>query len=153
MGLSLSMLRALADDPSLCANSQTTTTQFSEQLKKRTASRQCSYVELLLADDGGNGARDATGGLAVGRATHFVSHAWRYSFRDLVASLEEVVDAEGQRAPSVTPYLWVDCVSVNQHASQAQSFFKSDWWSGIFRKMIGLFEKFVLVRVRSARFT
>ena len=41
----------------------------------QTAARRCSYAELLLSE---GDRRDNAGVPAVGTATHFVSHAWRY---------------------------------------------------------------------------
>lgn len=142
IGLSLPMLQALAADPSLCADDNTTTAEFSERLELQTVGRGCSYAELLLSADSGRGARDPTGAPAVGKATHFISHAWRYKFRDTVAAVAAAITQEGLGGGGTAAFLWVDCVSVNQHASQT---FPSTWWSGIFRKMIGAFDKFVLV--------
>jgi hypothetical protein len=53
-------------------------------VKPATADARCSYAELLLTQ----GARDAAGLPHVGAATVFVSHAWAYSFADLLAALE-----------------------------------------------------------------
>ena len=63
-----------------------------------------AYTQVLLADP-------ATQHL-VGIATHFVSHAWKYTFRDMVAGLCAFEDSCAEH------FYWFDCVSLDQHASQ-----------------------------------
>ena len=49
----------------------------------------------------------------VGRATHFVSHAWCYRFHDVVDALESFVEREG--LDETNTFFWFDTMVVNQH--------------------------------------
>ena len=44
----------------------------------------------------------------IGKATRFISHAWKYKFEDIVQSLSERVDPQND-------YIWFDICTVNQH--------------------------------------
>ena len=88
-----------------------------------------SYVQLLSAD--------AKTRKLVGVATHFVSHAWKYTFRDVVAALTDYETRGGEQH-----FYWFDCVSVDQHASQS---FPREWWSTTFRDAIGAMGHTVMV--------
>ena len=72
----------------------------------------CAYT-VVLTDD-------AASRHLVGEATHFVSHAWKYTSSDVVAALQSFEgEGEGEGRHSGERYYWFDCVSVDQHASQS----------------------------------
>jgi hypothetical protein len=73
------------------------------------------------------------GSVHVGRPTVFLSHAWKYGFRNVVAALRAFVDSQTEGSPTV--FFWYDCFSVDEHATQKLS---QDWWSTTFREAIRL---------------
>jgi hypothetical protein len=80
----------------------------------------CSYVQHLRRT--GKGAR-------VGRATHFVSHTWRYRFADVVEALS-VWAVTQSGAP---PLFWFDAFVVNQHVREAVD---QQWWADAFQRAV-----------------
>ena len=81
----------------------TTTDVMERIIKPETAARKCCYVELLSSDD-------RCPPQWLGKATHFASHWWGYSFLELVGAL---------RAFSATcaepPFFFLDTMAINQH--------------------------------------
>merc|ERR1711937_638443 len=77
---------------------------------------------------------------AFSKATHFVSHAWRYVFPIFVAAVKHWVETTGISQDAA--YFWVDAFVVNQH--QAQNF-PQEWWSTRFMQAIGAIGNTVLV--------
>ena len=68
----------------------------------------------------------------VGQPTHFVSHAWKYKFVEVVRALRAFADAQdGGGAPM---FFWFDCLSIDEHATQALS---QEWWGTTFKDAIG----------------
>ena len=57
--------------------------------------------------------RDDQGRLFVGRATHFLSHAWSYPFRTLAAAVSSFWDTR-DRAHDLHPYFWLDIACIDQ---------------------------------------
>ena len=78
-----------------------------------------SYLDLLQ--------KDPQTAVYVGRPTIFLSHAWTYKFRNLVAALRTYVDALPADAPP--PFFWFDVFSIDEHATQQ---FTQEWWSTTF---------------------
>ena len=61
----------------------------------------------------------------VGRATHFISHAWKYNFKAFLSALEMKFQGEP------TALLWIDLFSHNQHHELT-----SDQWISAFEEHI-----------------
>ena len=83
-----------------------------------------SYAEML------RGTQLLADKVLVGNATHFVSHAWKYRFRDVVDALQ-VFDA--QQESDSERFYWFDVCSVNQHSSQVMP---QAWWGSTFRDTV-----------------
>ncbi|XRB09944.1 kinesin light chain 3 [Pycnococcus provasolii] len=66
-------------------------------------------------------------------ATVFVSHAWKYTFVDVVDALSSLSD---------NAYVWFDVFTVNQHASLQVP---SDWWFTTFKEAVASIGHTVLV--------
>jgi len=71
-------------------------------VKERCADLKCSYVELLGRD---NSYQDD-----IGECNVFISHAWKYDFKDLMSAVEEF-ESEHQ---NVKLYYFLDLLAVNQ---------------------------------------
>ena len=82
-----------------------------------------SMCDLLAADP-------ATVHL-VGRPTHFLSHAWLYTFRNVVAALREFEAA--QPAGSAPIFWWFDTFSIDEHDGVCKP---QRWWSETFKAAI-----------------
>ena len=80
----------------------TTKDAMEEITKYDTTTIQLSYLELLASSN------DIKQQQNVGKATRFISHAWKYKFEDIVQSLSERVDPQND-------YIWFDICTVNQH--------------------------------------
>ena len=91
----------------------TTTDVCNMFLKELTAAKAQSYVEYLTEKNSPD----------VGRATVFISHAWKYNFLDVVDALQHHFSSE----PDV--YIWFDLFSNNQHKAPNLPF---EWWSDTF---------------------
>jgi len=76
-------------------------------VKDRCADLKCSYVELLGRE---NSYQDAIGACNV-----FISHAWKYDFKDLMSAIEEF--EEEHRNEKL--YYFLDLLAVNQFNPQA----------------------------------
>lgn len=85
----------------------TTTKDACEEIvKPKTLSKKESYIDLINAGK---------------KANKFVSHAWKYSFQDIVRSLEGN-NEDGD-------IFWFDICTVNQHKSETRDF---NWWQTTF---------------------
>ena len=98
-------------------------------LKPHTEPLRRSFVELIegkVID----GQREVTrdGHPAVGEAKFFVSHAWQYKFLDMA---EAIID--WGRTVDAPAYVWLDIVSVNQHAPEKPP----EWWDSTFKSAVG----------------
>eukprot|EP01049_Picozoa_sp_SAG25_P007820 SAG25_NODE_661_length_6096_cov_3.735201_1_plen_348_part_00 len=67
----------------------------------------------------------------VGAPTVFLSHAWTYRFRNVVAALRSYVEALPAGSPP--PFFWFDCLSIDEHATQT---LPQEWWSTTFQDAI-----------------
>ena len=76
------------------------------QVQKTAPPKTCSLCELLLA------TKPETAGLT-GRPTAFFSHAWKYSFRQLVEAMESFQAARPEGEPEI--FFWIDVCSIDQH--------------------------------------
>ena len=65
----------------------------------------------------------------VGMATHFVSHAWRYEYQQLVSALE-LFSVEQSNGASDNVFFWIDIFTIDQHAAANLS---SDWFMTAFK--------------------
>lgn len=75
----------------------------------------------------------------VGKATVFVSHAWRFEFISLVDAL---LDQFSDQLSGGEVYLWFDLFSNNQHLAPDLPF---EWWCGTFKSAIRDIHHTVLV--------
>ena len=92
-----------------------------------------SFCELLAARwHASSGVR----GEPVARATHFVSHAWKYDARRVAATLREWSDRESDAdldrgAGEAQPHrFWFDSFVLDQHAAAAGKFTSAFWFHG-----------------------
>jgi tetratricopeptide (TPR) repeat protein len=72
----------------------------------------------------------------IGKATVFISHAWKYKFVDVVDALER------KFSDALDTVVWFDVFSVNQHTTTEKDF---SWWSGTFQEAIRQFGHTVMV--------
>ena len=120
LGVSLALLHLLAP---LVPDGATTAEACFNTFKPLVASALSSVADCLVR----LGASDPTTKLPyVASATVFASHAWKYEFALVLASLDDF--AAAQPSPAQV-YIWFDCVVVNQHASAA---LPQEWWSTAF---------------------
>ena len=75
---------------------------------------------------------------AVGTATWFYSHAWKYRFLDVVNAAKLFF----RQIPEEDPVLWFDIFSVSQHKAGIRPF---EWWSTVFLHSIGSIGKVLMV--------
>lgn len=104
----------------------TTTDVCNNFLKPCTEAKGQSYVEYLTEKKSPD----------VGRATVFISNAWKYNFLDVVDALQH----HFSREPDV--YIWFDLFSNNQHKAPNLPF---EWWSDTFKNAIGKLGRVVMV--------
>ena len=67
-----------------------------------------SFLQKLKADP-------ETAGF-VGVPTVFLSHAWSYKFRNVIAAIRNYVSMLPEGSPM--PFFWFDCFSIDEHAAQ-----------------------------------
>ncbi|KAJ3280143.1 Kinesin light chain 3 [Borealophlyctis nickersoniae] len=93
----------------------TTTDVCEKVVKPRTKKSVCDH---LLEEDSS----------AVGRATWFISHAWKYEFLDVVDAVKDhFIDS------TADVIVWFDLFSNSQHDTAAKPF---TWWTGTFTNAI-----------------
>jgi hypothetical protein len=68
-----------------------------------------------------------------GRPTAFLSHAWKYSFGNLVEALEAFQAAQPEGEPAI--FFWIDVCSIDQHKVGG---WPQEWWTTTFKEAIGL---------------
>lgn len=95
-----------------------------------------SFAELAMREK----LLDSRGKPAFAKATHFVSHAWRYVFTPFVEALNHWVDTNNISQDGL--YFWVDALVVNQHQSQN---YPQEWWSTRFMQAVGEIGNTILV--------
>lgn len=110
-----------------------TTTDINELfVKPKTKDSQQSYASLF---------RDIPN--AFGPATHFVSHAWKYTFADLISAIGIFYDGLPQEVQnSNTVFFWIDLFVIDQNNSVTRP---HSWWSTTFVEAIRKFGKVLLV--------
>ena len=108
-------------------NGKTTSDVNEVYQKKFTESSRVSFCEYLK--------RDKQHRSAVGKATVFVSHAWKYEFLEVMDALKNHFHSE----PDVI--IWFDVFSVNQHADVVDF----EWWCTAFKSAIREFSRTVMV--------
>jgi len=101
-------------DPALPMTTDDVNIRFQKPL---TEALQLSYCELL----------ERQGSPHVGVATVFISHAWKYSFREVVKVLRYYFRDE----PGT--FIWFDLFSNNQHEAVTHPFL---WWQNTFMEAI-----------------
>ena len=92
----------------------------------------CSYCSRLLADEEAS--------RFVGQANVFLSHAWTFSFLNVVEAIRLFAREQPRGAP--VQYFWFDTFSVDEHASQARP---QSWWSTTFMEAIAQIGHTVMV--------
>merc|ERR1719199_345745 len=95
-----------------------------------------SFAELAMQE----GLLDSRGCPAFSKATHFVSHAWRYVFGPFVEAIRVWVETSGVSEDET--YFCVDAFVVNQHQSQN---YPQEWWSTRFMQAVGEIGNTILV--------
>jgi len=104
-----------------------TTTQVCDLfIKPQTESYQSSYCKML----------ESQHHPAIGIATVFISHAWKYRFLDVICALEY----HFRDQPDII--IWFDLFSNNQHNTNEFDF---DWWCNTFKSAIQQFGHTVMV--------
>lgn len=88
-----------------------------------TVEKRCSLIQLPQYQK----TSEVTGKPLVGKATVFVSHAWRYNCCELLSAVLDY----GAEHPDA--YFWIDVFCNNQHSAPNQS---HDWWSTTFKNAI-----------------
>jgi hypothetical protein len=108
-----------------------TTTDVNTQFQKPfTEASKLSYCDYLNQQQPNHSA--------VGTATVFISHAWKYQFVDVLDALQNYFEPE----PDII--IWFDVFSVNQHADTEVEL-DFDWWSHSFKSAIRDFGRTVMV--------
>ncbi|KAF0723179.1 hypothetical protein Ae201684P_021992 [Aphanomyces euteiches] len=134
LGLSHTWLVAWKDDmlaKGRISPASTTTDVCEAVVKPETIESNCSYAQKHI-----NGPTQG-----IGKATHFVSHAWKYSFCDLISAIEIfALSLPPDEAKSA--FFWVDLFVVDQHHAPSRP---HSWWSSTFVDAIRSFGKVVLV--------
>lgn len=104
-----------------------TTTDVCENfIKPLTSDAKCSFCEML----------EHSNHPAVGVATVFISHAWKYRFLDVIEALQY----HFKDSPDIV--IWFDLFSNNQHKAISLDF---NWWSNTFKTAIAQFGRTVMV--------
>jgi len=108
-------------------NEMTTTDVCAILLKPIVVADKSSYVDYLVKH------KDPS---VVSRAQVFISHAWKYTFTDVVNALCNHFESK----PDI--FIWFDMFSNNQIEAPNLDF---DWWSGTFKNAIKDFGYVVMV--------
>jgi hypothetical protein len=83
-------------------------------IKPATEAKRCAYIQI--ADKA-----------CVGKATVFVSHAWKYDINDVFTVMLEYADTH----PNT--FFWFDLFCNNQHQATSHPF---EWWCNTFQQNI-----------------
>ena len=73
------------------------------------------------------------GHTGVGTANVFFSHAWKFKFVDVVSAMATFVERERSAGNDKAIFFWMDCVVVDEHASQS---FPPKWWETAFAQAV-----------------
>ncbi|EGD75254.1 tetratricopeptide TPR_2 repeat protein [Salpingoeca rosetta] len=102
----------------------------------RTQQDNCAYVDLL---------RKQSPHEHVGKATVFVSHAWRYKIADVLTVLLEFAEEQRARKEDSQPvFFWFDLFMNNQNANVTANL-PQEWWSTTFKESIANIGRVLLV--------
>ena len=95
------------------------------QVQSAAPPETCSLCELLSTEP-------ATAALT-GRPSAFLSHAWKYSFGNLVDAMEAFQAAQLEGKPEI--FFWIDVCSIDQHKVGG---WPQEWWITNFKEAIRL---------------
>ena len=127
MGVSLAFLREFRKVYKDRVQGKTTAEVCENIIKPLTRSAQSALVDALQRPEMGSlGNKEHF----TGRATIFVSHAWKYKFEQLIDALEAYAELLGDLEAA---RLWLDVFVVNQHASVDKP---KIWWTKTFQNAI-----------------
>ncbi|EGD78776.1 TPR repeat containing protein [Salpingoeca rosetta] len=101
----------------------------------RTQQDNCAYVDLL---------RKQSSHEHVGKATVFVSHAWRYKIADVLNVLLEFAEEQARKEDSQPVFFWFDLFMNNQNANVTANL-PQEWWSTTFKESIANIGRVLLV--------
>lgn len=119
VGISVHLLEQILADPRLeGAETLLTSDVFTRVVQSDTRASALSYCDWQKQQSS----------TEIGEATHFVSHAWRYTFADLVSAISSIYHEMPAETRGSTRF-WIDIFSVNQHESSQHS---HSWWSETF---------------------
>eukprot|EP00808_Paulinella_micropora_P019145 g78358.t1 len=124
-GVSVSLLLATYQrwEAAGLAAGATTDDVVRDLVKPATANQKCSYVELLAR------SQDPQDRAGVATATVFLSHAWKYTFKQVVEAIAaHWPDKDNVRSQT---FLWFDIFTVNQHQTSTVD---PDFWFEAFRE-------------------
>eukprot|EP00808_Paulinella_micropora_P005748 g72162.t1 len=136
LGLSVSLLLATYQrwEAAGLAADATTDDVVRDLVKPATADQKCSYVELLVR------SQDPQDRAGVATATVFLSHAWKYTFKQVVEAIAaRWPDEDNVRSQT---FLWFDIFTVNQHQTSTVD---SDFWFEAFRENVRTIGRTVLI--------
>eukprot|EP00808_Paulinella_micropora_P002834 g33194.t1 len=94
-------------------------------VKPATANQKCSYAELLAR------LQDPKDRAGVATATVFISHAWKYSFKNVVEAIAAHWPDKGDLRSRT--FLWLDIFTINQHETAKVD---QNFWFDAFRKNV-----------------
>ncbi|EGD79288.1 mbre TPR repeat protein [Salpingoeca rosetta] len=101
----------------------------------RTQQASCAYVDLL---------RKQSPCTDVGKATVFVSHAWRYKIADVLNVLLEFAEEQASKEDGQPVFFWFDLFMNNQNANVTANL-PQEWWSTTFKESIANIGRVLLV--------
>ncbi|EGD82128.1 tetratricopeptide TPR_2 repeat protein [Salpingoeca rosetta] len=105
----------------------------------RTRQDNCAYVDLLRKQ------LKQSPHEHVGKASVFVSHAWRYKIADVLNVLLEFAEEQRARKEDSQPvFFWFDLFMNNQNANVTASL-PPEWWSTTFKESIANIGRVLLV--------
>lgn len=128
MGVSAAFVRDFMEEHAEALQGLTTEEVNNKVVKLLTKDAKCSLLQLLRSKP--NIRR------TLGKAIVFVSHAWKYSFKDVVAVMLDYADRHAGT------YFWFDLFCNNQHEAPDYPF---EWWSTTFKQNIVGIGKVLLV--------
>eukprot|EP00808_Paulinella_micropora_P008545 g23683.t1 len=135
-GVSVSLLLATYQrwEAAGLAADATTDDVVRDLVKPATADQKCSYVELLAR------SQDPQDRAGVATATVFLSHAWKYTFKQVVKAIAaHWLDKDNVRSQT---FLWFDIFTVNQHQTFTVD---PDFWFEAFRENVRTIGRMVLI--------
>eukprot|EP00808_Paulinella_micropora_P015242 g62684.t1 len=135
-GVSVSLLLATYQrwEAAGLAADATTVDVVRDLVKPATADQKCSYVELLAR------SQDPQDRAGVATATVFLSHAWKYTFKQVVEAIAaHWPDKDNVRSQT---FLWFDIFTVNQHQTSTVD---PDFWFEAFRENVRTIGRTVLI--------